>query len=146
MQVKEVERLSLAITQGSKAYDEWSKLHHLTSYLTTILYDLLLYKQASQKELVQRSDIPKQSINKGIKLLQQQGYLVMKTEKRDKRVKVCELTLKGQKYAQAKMASLFSLEDRVAQKIGSEKMKQLVSLNEEWSQTFWQFLRERSKA
>lgn len=43
------------------------------------------------------------------------------------------------------MASLFEIEKKVAQKMGSKKMKQLVALNEEWSDTFWKFLRKKGE-
>ncbi len=43
------------------------------------------------------------------------------------------------------MTPLFEIENKVAQKMGAQKMKQLVALNEEWSETFWKFLRKKGE-
>ncbi len=43
------------------------------------------------------------------------------------------------------MASLFEIENRIAQKMGAKKMKQLVALNEEWSNTFWECLGKKGE-
>ncbi|EEJ72548.1 MarR family winged helix-turn-helix transcriptional regulator [Lactobacillus ultunensis] len=142
MKISESEKLNMSIVHGSRAYEQWEQDHHLPDYLVVIMYELLLREKLTQKQLVNLSDLPKQSINKGIKRLHEAGYLDMTIDPDDKRVRFCELTDKGKSYAQEKLASLFDLEEKTAQKLGPEKMKLLTSLNEEWSNTFWQFLNE----
>lgn len=39
----------------------------------------------------------------------------------------------------------FEIENRIAQKMGAKKMKQLVALNEEWSNTFWECLGKKGE-
>ncbi|WP_236692233.1 MarR family transcriptional regulator [Lactobacillus psittaci] len=68
----------------------------LPTYLSVILYELFYHKHLSQKELVEQSGIPKQSINKGIKLLQEKNYLAFRDVKGDRRVKECYLTMDWQ--------------------------------------------------
>lgn len=143
MTAADIERLNRAITHGSKGYEEWNKIHALPDYLTAILYTLILQKKATQAELVAANDLPKQSINKGIKFLRQKGYLTLKVDPADKRMKFCQLTPTGQRFAQLKVKPLFSLEKQVAGQLGSSKIKQLAVLAEEWSQTFWQDLKEK---
>ena len=130
MELSETEKLNFAIIRGSKAYEEWDRQQGMPAYLTIILYELLLRKRLTQKDLVYLSDLPKQSINKGIHRLL---------------VKYCQLTESGKKYAKEKMTPLFEIENKVAQKMGAQKMKQLVALNEEWSETFWKFLRKKGE-
>ncbi|WP_308557230.1 MarR family winged helix-turn-helix transcriptional regulator [uncultured Lactobacillus sp.] len=142
MSISDTEKLNLAIVHGSRAYTYWDQTHHMPSYLTMILYELTIRKRLTQKQLVDLSDFPKQSINKGIKQLSDAGYLLMTVDPEDKRVRFCELTPNGRKYAQEKLKSLFKIEEKTAQKLGKEKMKQLTALNEEWSNTFWHFLNE----
>ena len=103
---------------------------------------MLLRKKLTQKQLVGLTDLPKQSINKGIKILHDSGYLIMSVDPQDKRVRFCELTADGNKYAKQKMQSLFKLEERTAQKLGSEKMQLLTDLLTEWGNTFWDFFNE----
>lgn len=144
MTMKDIQRLNRAITHGNKGYEEWNKMHALPDYLTAILYTLTLQKQATQAELVAANDLPKQSINKGIKFLRQKGYLTLKVDPADKRMKFCQLTSSGQRFAHLKVKPLFELEKQVAGHMGSSKIKQLAALADEWSQTFWQDLKEKA--
>lgn len=145
MELSETEKLNFAIIRGSKAYEEWDRQQGMPNYLTIILYELLMRQKLTQKDLVSLSDLPKQSINKGIHRLLEQNYLELTIDPDDNRVKYCQLTASGKKYAKEKMVSLFEIEKEVAQKMGSKKMKQLVALNEEWSDTFWKFLRKKGE-
>ena len=117
----------------------------MPTYLTIILYELLMRQKLTQKDLVNLSDLPKQSINKGIHRLLEKDYLELTVDPDDNRVKYCQLTDRGKKYAQEKMAALFEIENRIAQKMGAKKMKQLVALNEEWSNTFWECLGKKGE-
>lgn len=139
------EIMNLAIINGNKAYEKYNHLYDITDYLSVILYELLLQKKLTQNELVKLSDLPKQSINKGIHFLEQKGYLKLKVDQQDKRKKVCELTESGLKYAKKKIDPLIEIEQKVSQKMGTEKMKQLASLSKEWSDTFWEFLLEKEE-
>ncbi|WP_297818456.1 MarR family winged helix-turn-helix transcriptional regulator [uncultured Lactobacillus sp.] len=141
----EIEKLNLAIVRGGKAYEEWDRHHKIASYLTIILYELLQTDKLTQKQIVNRSNYPKQSINKGIHKLQQDGYLSLTIDPNDNRLKYCQLTPSGRRYAQKKLASLIKAENQVANKLGPEKMKQLVELNEEWSKTFWEVLEKEKR-
>ena len=142
MKISESEKLNMAIVHGNRAYQQWDQDHELSDYLSVILYELLLRKKLTQKLLVGLTDLPKQSINKGIKILHDSGYLIMSVDPQDKRVRFCELTADGNKYAKQKMQSLFKLEERTAQKLGSEKMQLLTDLLTEWGNTFWDFFNE----
>lgn len=145
MEITLTEKLNVALIRGGKAYDEWNKLNHLPDYLSLILYELLMRKRVTQKQLVELSDLPKQSINKGIKILQKQDYLVLSVDEKDKRQKFCELTSAGKAYAREKMQSLFDLEEETVKQMGMQKMKQLIQLNEEWNDIFWKLLKEGEK-
>ncbi|KRM99180.1 transcriptional regulator [Lactobacillus taiwanensis DSM 21401] len=145
MKLSDTEKLNFAIIRGSKAYEEWDRRQNMPTYLTIILYELLMRQKLTQKDLVNLSDLPKQSINKGIHRLLEKDYLELTVDPDDNRVKYCQLTDIGKKYAQEKMASLFEIENRIAQKMGAKKMKQLVALNEEWSNTFWECLGKKGE-
>ena len=145
MELSDTEKLNFAIIRGGKAYEEWDRQNGMPAYLTVILYELLMRQRLTQKDLVNLSDLPKQSINKGIHRLQEQNYLELTIDSKDNRVKYCQLTDSGKKYAKEKMSSLFEIEKKVAEKMGAHKMKKLVALNEEWSNTFWECLRKKGE-
>lgn len=145
MDITTTERLNSSIARGGKAYDEWNSRHNIPDYLSFIMYELLMRRQLTQSQLVDMSDLPKQSINKGIKLLHSQGYLVMSKDQHDKRKKFCTLTASGKKYAQAKMQPLLDLEEKTIQQMGMKKMQLLISLNDEWNQIFWNLLEQEER-
>lgn len=146
MKISETEKLNLSIIHGSCAYSQWEQDHDLPDYLVVIMYELLIRGKLTQRELVNLSDLPKQSINKGIKILRDHDHITMTVDPSDKRVRFCQLTEAGRKYAYDRLRPLFELEEKTAQAMGTDKMKLLAKLSEEWSTTFWHFLsEERSK-
>lgn len=146
MKISETEKLNLSIIHGSRAYSQWEQDHDLPDYLVVIMYELLIRGKLTQRELVNLSDLPKQSINKGIKILRDHDHITMTVDPSDKRVRFCQLTEAGRKYAYDRLCPLFELEEKTAQAMGTDKMKLLAKLSEEWSTTFWHFLsEERSK-
>lgn len=146
MKISETEKLNLSIIHGSRAYSQWEQDHDLPDYLVVIMYELLIRGKLTQRELVNLSDLPKQSINKGIKILRDHDHITMTVDPSDKRVRFCQLTEAGWKYAYDRLRPLFELEEKTAQAMGTDKMKLLAKLSEEWSTTFWHFLsEERSK-
>ncbi|MCZ3692420.1 MarR family winged helix-turn-helix transcriptional regulator [Lactobacillus crispatus] len=146
MKISETEKLNLSIIHGSRAYSQWEQDHDLPDYLVVIMYELLIRGKLTQRELVNLSDLPKQSINKGIKILRDHDHITMTVDPSDKRVRFCQLTEAGRKYAYDRLRPLFELEEKKAQAMGTDKMKLLAKLSEEWSTTFWHFLsEERSK-
>ena len=146
MKISETEKLNLSIIHGSRAYSQWEQDHDLPDYLVVIMYELLIRGKLTQRELVNLSDLPKQSINTGIKILRDHDHITMTVDPSDKRVRFCQLTEAGRKYAYDRLRPLFDLEEKTAQAMGTDKMKLLAKLSEEWSTTFWHFLsEERSK-
>lgn len=146
MKISETEKLNLSIIHGSRAYSQWEQDHDLPDYLVVIMYELLIRGKLTQRELVNLSDLPKQSINKEIKILRDHDHITMTVDPSDKRVRFCQLTEAGRKYAYDRLRPLFELEEKTAQAMGTDKMKLLAKLSEEWSTTFWHFLsEERSK-
>lgn len=146
MKISETEKLNLSIIHGSRAYSQWEQDHDLPDYLVVIMYELLIRGKLTQRELVNLSDLPKQSINKGIKILRDHDHITMTVDPSDKRVRFCQLTEAGRTYAYDRLRPLFELEEKTAQAMGTDKMKLLAKLSEEWSTTFWHFLsEERSK-
>lgn len=129
MKISETEKLNLSIIHGSRAYSQWEQDHDLPDYLVVIMYELLIRGKLTQRELVNLSDLPKQSINKGIKILRDHDHITMTVDPSDKRVRFCQLTEAGRKYAYDRLRPLFELEEKTAQAMGTDKMKLLAKKN-----------------
>lgn len=127
------ELVTLASVRATYAYEQYDKLMGITQYESIILYELFTHPRLSQKELVYRSGIPKQSISKGIHILREQGYLEVIPDDQDKRVKYYALTKEGKAYAQKKEAPLLALEMRVIDKLGPDRAELACQILNEWT-------------
>lgn len=140
---RKTEQFNLAIIHGSKAYTVWIAHNGLPEYLGFIMLELLIHSEITQKQLVELTGYPKQSISKGVKKLLDQHFLQQTVDPLDKRVKRCALTADGRKFAEQKLQPLIEMEEATAQQLGTEKMQQLVDLSEEWDTIFWREIRKR---
>ena len=129
-------RLDLLIAKGAREYKDWNQKHGLTDYRSVILYELLLHTRLTQKQIVEITNLPKQSINKGILQLRDEGYLTLEQDEKDNRVKYCFLTEEGEKYAKLKIQPLLDIEEKIIMKMGKKKIEQLNELLEEWNLNF----------
>ena len=129
-------RLDLLIAKSAREYKDWNQKHGLTDYRSVILYELLLHTRLTQKQIVERTNLPKQSINKGILQLRDEGYLTLEQDEKDNRVKYCFLTEEGEEYARVKIQPLLDIEEKIIMKMGKKKIEQLNELLEEWNLNF----------
>lgn len=141
--IREAEQLNLVIINGSKAYTAWMTQNGLPEYLGFLMLELLMHPEITQKQLVELTGYPKQSINKGVKKLLDQHFLQQTVDPLDNRIKRCSLTTPGRKFAEKKLQPLIEIEDTTARKLGTKKMQQLIALNEEWNSIFWHEIRKR---
>ena len=127
------ESVTLASVRATYAYEQYDKLMGITQYESIILYELFTHPRLSQKELVYRSGIPKQSISKGIHNLAELGYLEISSADQDKRVKYCALTESGLAYAREKEGDILAIEKKVIDKLGFDRAALACQILDEWS-------------
>lgn len=127
------ESVTLASVRATYAYEQYDKLMGITQYESIILYELFTHPRLSQKELVYRSGIPKQSISKGIHNLAELGYLEISSADQDKRVKYCALTESGLAYAREKEGEILAIEKKVIDKLGFDRATLACQILDEWS-------------
>lgn len=127
------ELVTLASVRATYAYEQYDKLMGITKYESIILYELFTHPRLSQKELVYRSGIPKQSISKGIHNLAELGYLEISSADQDKRVKYCALTESGLAYAREKEGKILAIEKKVIDKLGFDRAALACQILAEWS-------------
>lgn len=127
------ELVTLASVRATYAYEQYDKLMGITQYESIILYELFTHPRLSQKELVYRSGIPKQSISKGIHNLAELGYLEISSADQDKRVKYCALTESGLAYAREKEGEILAIEKKVIDKLGFDRAALACQILAEWS-------------
>ena len=127
------ESVTLASVRATYAYEQYDKLMGITQYESIILYELFTHPRLSQKELVYRSGITKQSISKGIHNIAELGYLEISSADQDKRVKYCALTESGLAYAREKEGEILAIEKKVIDKLGFDRAALACQILDEWS-------------
>lgn len=118
-------------------YEEWSKLHGLSSNGVLVLYSFCEGDGVcTQKSISQKWCIPKQTVNTILKDFQSKGYIEMVSMEEDKRNKLVRLTESGKTYAEDIIGKLHEREIYVMEKLGSEKMCSMNDTLEQFMELF----------
>lgn len=120
-----IDRMYEAVRKINQVYEKWSALHGLTLYEMQIYYEIMKSGEAviTQKDLCQKLDAPKTSVNSIIKKQLQAGYIEMNVNPSNKREKVISLTKAGQKFAKELIEPLFQYEEEAAGQICDDEME-----------------------
>lgn len=120
-----IDRMYEAVRKINQVYEKWSALHGLTLYEMQIYYEIMKNGEAviTQKDLCQKLDAPKTSVNSIIKKQLQAGYIEMNVNPLNKREKVISLTKAGQKFAKELIEPLFQYEEEAAGQICDNEME-----------------------
>ena len=120
-----IDRMYEAVRKINQAYEKWAALHGLTLYEMQIYYEMIKGGETviTQKDLCQKLDAPKTSVNSIIKKQLQAGYIEMNVNPLNKREKVISLTDSGQKIAKELIEPLFQYEEEAAGQIRNDEME-----------------------
>ncbi|MGN1210861.1 MAG: MarR family winged helix-turn-helix transcriptional regulator, partial [Candidatus Cryptobacteroides sp.] len=80
----------------------------------------------SQKEIVSRYLVPKQTVSKEIHLMQEEGLLELLADDEDKRGKKIVMTEKGQKYTEEILQPYFDMESRIEKRMNPKVYRQMI--------------------
>ncbi len=82
----------------------------------------------SQSKISDYYKIPRQTVNNAIQTLRRWGYIELLPDERDKRWKRIVFTESGTAYAQETITPLLLLDRSIAERMGSTRYRQLISL------------------
>ncbi|WP_207636552.1 MarR family winged helix-turn-helix transcriptional regulator [Desulfitobacterium hafniense] len=123
-------------------YIKWAEKHNINYNTLTVLYILKMEKDLiTQKQISYKYQIPKQTVNNVIKALNNDGYVTLVTEEKDKREKKIFLSEKGLEFSKELLFPLFEIEERVVRKIGDEMTQQLINSLSTFGDVFEQEMR-----
>lgn len=141
--------LDTTIMQSYRSYEKWAQQINLPLGELVILYELLINQTVTQRQLIQATNFPKQTINQGTKNLVAAGYVKLTPDVNDRRCKVLVLTTSGKAYAKQKVAPLFTIEERMLARLSEEKLALLMELMREYgdllaeeTDRYWQETKE----
>lgn len=120
----EVNRMWEAWGRTNALYMEWSAEHGLNPYRLFVLYALNAHEPITQKGIAEYTGLSRQTVNTVMRPLRAEGYVTLCTGESDRREKTVRLTEQGKAYAEELLTPLYQLEQRVAEIVGAERMKQ----------------------
>lgn len=114
-------------------YDEYTKHFGITLSTAKVLGVMLKNKNCTQKDIIQRTYLPKQTVSAIIKSLETQEVVIQTTNsKEDKRNKIIKYTPNGKKWATNIMKEMEKVIIHSLQSLGEEKVLTLVSIFKEF--------------
>ena len=123
-------------------YVRFESLQGINSYLYKVLHALLVSEIHTQKDIMQRYEMPKQTINNVILSLQKQGFIAVSQSPNDKREKIINLTPSGESYAKEIIAKYVAFEKKIYQKLGAQKLGRLIEIFKDFEVAFSQTLEQ----
>jgi DNA-binding MarR family transcriptional regulator len=93
-------------------YDRWAKMHGLTVNTLFVYYTIHENEGVCTQQVIsERLQLPKQTVNSILKIIQKNGYIQMTADKNDKRNKLICFTPYGKHYTEKLMGALYNFEE-----------------------------------
>lgn len=109
-------------------YSDYARSVGLTLAGLEVLLIIWDEKECSQNKIVQKSFVPKQTVNAIIQKLIKEEIIELSVEDSDKRNKIIRYTEKGLKYVTPIVSNVQNLEYKALDSLGFEKQQQLLNI------------------
>lgn len=121
-----VKEMNLAISRINAIYTKWQNSMSVSGARQQVLLALVAEPGISQKEIVSSYLVPKQTVSKEIRLMQQEGLVELQPDAADKRGKKIIMTPKGKKYTEEILSPYFEMESRIEKRMNPKIYRQMI--------------------
>lgn len=128
-----------------KVYEEYAKSIGMPYTSFSVLWSLLFNENCTQKEICQRTWLPKQTVNTIITDFYKNGFVVLEERPEDRRTKTVKLTEKGKNYAQEAVCHIRYAEYAAMEQFTEDEREQLIGLTKRYADKCLETLRESIK-
>ena len=128
---EEVNKLNIAISRIAGIYQKFEQQLGKNSLQMRVLTAMYFDGLQTQKEICELYELPKQTVNNIISAFVKQGFIEVVTSDIDRRAKILKFTESGRKYAEVELKPFVEFDISIAEMMGEEKYKLLVSLTEQ---------------
>lgn len=132
---KQMDLLTVYNCKINLLYGEWAKKQGMSYYTFTVLCELKGKEPCTQKQIAEKWQIPKQTVNTVIKDLQKKGYVDLR-EGRNQKEKLVVLTEMGHSFFKEAMEATNYLEEKILKKIGEKESQAIVDGFKKFSEIF----------
>jgi DNA-binding MarR family transcriptional regulator len=109
-------------------YNEYARQLGLTTSFIDVLFDLYEHQPCTQKSVMDRLFLPKQTVSFVVNKLRQKSYLTMQTDPADRRRNLLSLTTAGIEFAERVIAPFITCEDQAMGQLPPSEQQALSSL------------------
>lgn len=123
---EKIREMNLAISRINGIYSKWYEEMNVSGARQQVLLALAAEPGISQKEIVSKYLVPKQTVSKEILLMQSEGLVELVTDANDRRGKQIVMTEKGLKYTDEILRPYFDMESRIEKRMKSKAYRQMI--------------------
>lgn len=138
--IKLLESVNHSIIKFRGVYFLWAKKHDISYNQLLVLYSLRDYKFCTQKQICDNYLLPRQTINHTFEMLKNQKIICIDNTQNIGKEKAFVFTKYGKVYAEKFFKSLNKMEDYLINKMGIDKINQMVKLVEEYDNILIDYL------
>ena len=111
-------------------YEKWAKAHGITSNTLFIYYIINEYSgSCTQHSICEKLQLPKQTVNTILQVIEKNGYIKKVPTQKDKRSKAILFTDLGKQYIERIMRELYSFEEFAFSKMDSIQRTNMLESN-----------------
>ena len=136
------DEINRGIIQCRGVYAAWSRQHGISYNRMLVLYMIRECGFCTQKRICGSYLLPPQTVNHVITGMREEGLLAADPGKSKGREKAFVLTQRGEAYATPLLDSLTAVEQRAAERLGGEKLRQMIGMLLEYDRILRQALKE----
>lgn len=123
-------RENKVISAITSIYSTIDSLVNTKEAFNHVLYALFMEGGLTQKQISVNYGIPVQTVNNAVVSLREKGFVELKENPKDRRAKNIILTEKGLDFAQKQIGAIIAIEKKAISKMGIEKFKTMIELQE----------------
>ena len=136
------DQVNQAIIRCRGVYSMWAKNNNVSYNRMLVLYMIRECGFCTQKRICGSYLLPPQTVNHVITGMREEGLLAADPGKSKGREKAFVLTQRGEAYAAPLLDSLTVVEQRAAERLGGEKLRQMIGMLLEYDRILRQALKE----
>ena len=134
--------LNRAVIKYRSVYSAWAKKHGVSYNKMLVIYTAQDNGFCTQKQICESYLLPKQTVNHVFVSMLADGELTESPENNSGREKAYQLTEKGKTLAVPLLSSVGEIEEKAAQDMGIEKLRELTALISEYGNLLSNALKE----
>lgn len=137
-----IQKINQNNAEITELYEQWAKQKGIQYSHFLVLYALVENDNITQKQISERTHLIKQTVNVIIQSFQKKGYITLAQDTDNRKEKRIFLTDEGKVFAHSIIDEILTLEEKVAEQMGSQALQQMANVTELFKETLQKEMNE----